>query len=231
MYVVLALVVAVLHQVWAYRVRLALSVRAGGRVPGLSPQWVTHLQNWLVRVLLPVGIVFVEGNDPRFVGFRLPRMDVKIFASLLFLTGFSLLVFVCVIWFALRVARDPRAIRQVRSWPTKLDLTWKRDLLGPVLWTVPEECFLRGYLVSQFAAVGSGVALLVSSFFTAAVHWYAGRFWVLLSAFSGVIYGLAFLWTGSLLPVVIIHAVGNQILAPLLAPWAIGLIPEKGPLD
>jgi membrane protease YdiL (CAAX protease family) len=192
------------------------------RIPGLRLDWGNHIQNWLIRVFLPAVIVLNQGNTIEVLGFRLPQITMEIFIFLILLTVALFLLTVIVVWFAISIAKDVKVIRNIKSWPKKP--SWRESLVGSFLWTFPEECFLRGYLISQLARFDVISALFISAFFTAVLHESRGKFWVILSIFTGLFFGLAFVWTDSLLPPFIIHAVCNHLFPFILASWATALI-------
>lgn len=181
-------------------------------IHGLKQNWGYHIQNWLVRVILPVMIVLSHGDAPEVLGFRLPKLTVDMLALLILLTIAVFLIIVTILRFAVSYAEDTKAIETVKGWST--DINWKSSLIGALTGTLPEECFFRGCLVSQFLGLGLIVALSVTAFFTAIAHESRGRFWIILSIFTGLPFGLAFIWTESLLPPLIMHAIINNIPVP-----------------
>ena len=191
------------------------------RIPRLSPDRGHDVQNWLVRVFLPVIFVLAQGESLGVLGFRLPPVTIQMFASIALLTAALFLSETIIIWAAVSVAKDETAIRTVKNWPEKPD--WRESLRGPILWTIPEECFFRGYLISQLAAFDLTSALLISTFFFAVLHKDRGRFWILLNLSAGLLFGLAFAWTDSLLPPLVMHAASNNIFPFVPAPWATAL--------
>jgi len=59
------------HYFWACRLRNRISWCVAERTPRLDPDWVTNLQNWFVRVFLPIVVTTIQGNTPEVLGFRL----------------------------------------------------------------------------------------------------------------------------------------------------------------
>ena len=221
-YLALALVFGLAHHFWACKVRNRIAWYMSEHISRLSPAWGHNIQNWLVRVLLPAVIVSTQGNTPEVLGFRLPDVTAEIFIALILITGALLLSSMAIIWVAISVAKDTKVIRNVKDWSKKLN--WRESLTSSFLWTIPEECFLRGYLISQFARFDVTFALLVSTFFTAVLHESRGKFWVLLSVFTGIFFGSAFVLTDSILPSFILHAIDNNVFTRIQAPWITGLI-------
>lgn len=221
-YFALALIFGTAHHFWANRFRHRIAKYIAEHTPRLSPDSGNHIQNWFVRVFLPSCIVLSQGKTPEALGFRLPHLTFQVFFSIVVLTVGIPVLSVVVIWFAISVAKDQNVISNVKGWSKKK--SWKGSLIGSLLWTVPEECFLRGYLISQFSRFDLILALLLSAFFTAVLHESRGRFWVLLSVFTGIFFGIAFIWTYSLLPPFIMHAVCNELFTTILAPWTAKLI-------
>lgn len=213
-YYTLALIFGTIHYFWTTYVRNRMNKYIS-----------VHIQNWAVRVFLSIIIVSSQGKGLEVLGFKLPNLTVTILISLVFLTVILFIVIVAIQWFAISYAEDAKAIETIKGWTT--DIKLKDSLIGPLLWTLPEECFFRGYLVSQFLGLGSIVVLSVTTFFTAIAHNSRGKFWVLLSVFTGLFLGLAFVLSDSLLPPLIIHAIGNNLLAPMLTPWYMALIEKS----
>lgn len=141
-YFALAFIFGVAHHFWACELRFRIAKYAADHVPRLSPDWANHIQNWFIRVSLPLVIVLKQGNTPELLGFRLPSITTEILSLLTLLTATMFLWFMVAMWFAVSVAKDAEVIRNIKNWPKKL--SWQESLVGPLLWTIPEECFLRG---------------------------------------------------------------------------------------
>jgi len=213
----LALAFGIAHHVWVVSIRNRVAEYIAEQIPRMSQSWGHHIQNWIVRAFLPVAIVLSQGSSPEVLGFRLPSLTVEIFTYLILLTVILFLIEIIILWFAISNAKDAKAIGAVKNW----SIEWRlRDIIiGPLRWTIPEECFLRGYLISQLAIIGTIPALLVSTFFTAIMHESRGKFWILLSVFAGLFLGLAFIMTDSLLPPFLMHAIGNELFPRIQWPW------------
>lgn len=211
-YYALALVFGIVHYFWASRIRGSVAEYMANRVHGLEQMWVYQLQNWLVRVFLPIIIVLSHGDTPEALGFRFPKLTVDTLILLILLTVAVFLIIVVILRFAVSYVEDTKAIETVKGWSTEYN--WKGRLIGALTGTIPEECFFRGYLVSQFLGLGPIAALSVTAFFTAIAHDYRGKFWIMLSIFTGLFAGLAFIWTESLLPPLITHVIINNIPVP-----------------
>ncbi|MEM2240454.1 MAG: CPBP family intramembrane glutamic endopeptidase [Candidatus Bathyarchaeia archaeon] len=216
-YIALTLVFAVFHHFWTCKLRHRLAEYIVGYIPRLSIEWGYHVQNWFVRVLLPLAIVLSRGGDPEVLGFKLPYLTVEVFSMVLLLTVALFLITTIIVWFAISISKDPTVIETVKNWPKKPSL--KKSLAGILLWTFPEECFLRGYLISQFMEFNSTIAILISTFFTSILHKSRGKFWITLSIFTGLIFGLTYIWTYSLLPPLIVHSICNEIFPLILTSW------------
>ena len=75
------------------------------------------------------------------------------------------------------------------------------------------------------------VALLPSSLAFGLVHAYQGKLGIVVTALIGVIFGLAVLQTGALLPVMLAHTL-IDLIAGLWVPEAfLGPDPDRGPRD
>lgn len=71
-----------------------------------------------------------------------------------------------------------------------------------------EECIYRGFVEAVFAGVFSGSALagaVISAAFFSSAHMYQGRKGLITTFAVGLIFSAARIWTGSLLPSIIIH--------------------------
>lgn len=73
---ILAVVFSVMHHVWAVRIRSKAAKYMADRIPWLRVSWAHHIQNWIVRVLLPTIIVISQGSSVEVLGFRLPEFTV-----------------------------------------------------------------------------------------------------------------------------------------------------------
>ncbi|MEM2088971.1 MAG: CPBP family intramembrane glutamic endopeptidase [Thermoproteota archaeon] len=205
---ILAVVFGIVHHVWAVRIRNGVAKYLADRIAGLQVSWAYHIQNWIVRVFLPAAIVLSQGSSLEVLGFRLPELTSESVIILVLLTAALFPIDFMILWYAICFSKDGKAIEAVRNWPTKWSV--KDSMVGSLLWTLPEECFMRGYLISQLAIVGTAQALLFSTFFFAVIHGSRGKFWILQSAFSGLFFGTAFIITGSLLPSLIMHTTVNE---------------------
>jgi membrane protease YdiL (CAAX protease family) len=221
-YAALALVFSIIHHIWVINVRSRVSKYMAAHISNLRESWGYHIQNWIVRVFLPVAIVLSQGIGPGILGFRVPKLNTEILLILVLLTVALFLVETMVLWSAISLAKDAKVIEAVKDWPTEWHL--KDSIIDTLRWTIPEECFLRGYLISQLAIVGMIPALLVSTFFTAVMHESRGKFWILLSVFTGLFFGLAFILTDSLLPSFLMHAIGNDLFPRIQESWAARMI-------
>lgn len=186
---------AVFHHFWACKLRHRLAECIVGYIPRLNIEWGYHIQNWFVRVFLPLAIVLSRGERPEVLGFKLPYLTVEILSMIVVLTVALFLIIAIIIWFAISISKDSIVIETVKNWPRKPSL--KKSLAGILLWTFPEECFLRGYLIFQFIEFNSTVAILTSTFFTSILHKSRGKFWIILSVFTGLIFSLTYIWTYS----------------------------------
>lgn len=88
---------------------------------------------------------------------------------------------------------------------------------------VAEETIFRGYLIRRFLAVtrNPATAVIVAALIFSAGHGYQGALGVLTIAFVGVLFGVVYLWRGSLVAPMVMHFIQNfigVILLPLLGP-------------
>lgn len=83
-----------------------------------------------------------------------------------------------------------------------------------------EEVVCRGYLITRFEDLWNhrAKALVVSSAIFASYHIYQGWFAILGVFLSGMAFGLVFLATRRLLPIIIGHALVNLLITALFAP-------------
>ncbi|MEM2058311.1 MAG: CPBP family intramembrane glutamic endopeptidase [Thermoproteota archaeon] len=210
----LAVVFGIVHHLWAVRMRSRLAGYLANHVPGLSKSRAHDIQNWIVRIVLPAAIVLSQGSSVEILGFRIPMLTIKDMIVLVFLTIILFPIDLVILWYAVS-RRDEKTIEAVKNWSIKRRA--KDSIIGSLLWALPEECFLRGYLISQLSAIGNIPALLVSTFFTAIIHGSRGKFWILLSVFTGLFFGIAFIITGSLLPSFIMHVMVNELFTRIQA--------------
>lgn len=82
---------------------------------------------------------------------------------------------------------------------------------------IAEEVFFRGFLLQRIAdylrgvKIGIIIALLISSIVFGLMHFYGGLCYVFLSTVAGIIYGLAYLWSGRIESAILVHFIVNAI--------------------
>lgn len=91
-----------------------------------------------------------------------------------------------------------------------------------------EELLFRGYLMRVFKARhGKGVALFLTSALFAIVHFNPASLFALFSL--GVVFGLLRLWTGSIWPAILAHAVQNGAASALVLTGLAAQSPDELP--
>jgi len=118
-YAALALVFGIVHHIWVINVRSRVSKYMAAHISKLRESWGYHIQNWFVRVFLPVVIVLSQGSGPEALGFRLPKLNAEIFLILVLLTVALFLTTIMVLWYAISLAKDAKAIGAVKDWSTE----------------------------------------------------------------------------------------------------------------
>ena len=144
--------------------------------------------------------------SPLELGYSLPLDCVKTLILTLLLMALNISVSFALVWIAVNVLREEKALRKVEKWPNRIGL---KDVIEKFLWDFPEETFYRDFVFMSLKTLGIIPAALFSLLLFALVHTYAGKTWTLMTFINGLIYSYAIYQTNSILIPLILHRALN----------------------
>jgi membrane protease YdiL (CAAX protease family) len=150
---------------------------------------------------LAVYALRLHSQLPADVGVRLPRHAWQLFAGIAVVVG---LLGLSGAWrddISPAYAQSVRAVLPV----SRSDWLWFVPVAASA--AVCEEFLYRGYAITQLWMLTGSLTLAVcaSTLAFGFAHAYQGRFGMLGTAFTGLVYAGIFLWSGSLLPCMLAH--------------------------